>query len=196
MLRRFSTYYPNSLLMSAHHAPLHEVPVLQTERLLLRGYRYTDFAAYVAMWQEPAYYHYMSPAPLPAEEVWTKLLRSIGHWTLMGYGFWAVEEKATGQFVGSIGFSDFKRNIEPPIGDTPEIGWVLAPGTHGKGYATEAVTAALAWGDAYFGPGRRVCLIHPENRASLRVAEKFGFQPYAHTTYKGLPSVLLERAGG
>lgn len=174
---------------------LTEVPVLETSRLLMRGYKAGDFAAYVAMWQDPAYYHYLSPEPLSTEEVWKMLLRSAGHWAVMGYGFWAVEEKATGQFIGAIGYADLKRNIEPAIVDTPEIGWVLAPDVHGRGYATEAVTAAVAWGDAHFHRARTVCIIHPENYPSLRVAAKFGYREYARTIYKEQPIVLLERPG-
>jgi RimJ/RimL family protein N-acetyltransferase len=179
--------------MAATRPPLHEVPILETARLRLRGYLLTDFAAWVAMWQEPDYNRYLGAQPLPDEEIWARMLRSIGHWTLLGYGLWAVEEKATGEFVGSIGFFDFKRDIDPPLGEAPEIGWVLAPRTHGKGYATEAVTAALDWGKAYFGPVRTVCIIDPDNQASLRVAARFGYREYARTNYKGNPIVLLER---
>lgn len=179
---------------SAELAPA-PVPVLETPHLLMRGYRAADYAPWVAMWQEPAYYRYLNPEPLPPEEVWKMLLRSAGHWVLMSYGFWAIEEKVTGQFLGTIGFANLKRNIDPPIIDTPEIGWVLAPAVHGRGYATEAVTAAQAWGDAHFGPVRTVCIIHPENHPSLRLAEKFGYREYARTTYKGDPIVMLERPG-
>ena len=63
------------------------IPVLETPRLLMRGYAADDLAPWVAMWQEPAYYRYLSPEPLPTEEVWKALLRSAGHWVLMGYGF-------------------------------------------------------------------------------------------------------------
>ncbi|WP_046243892.1 GNAT family N-acetyltransferase [Hymenobacter terrenus] len=182
--------------MSSSRTSSQVIPVIETSRLLLRGYRVDDYEPWIAMWQHPDYHRYLSPEPLPAEEVWKTLLRSVGHWFLMGYGFWAVEEKATGQFIGSIGFADLKRDIEPAIGDAPEIGWVLAPGTHGKGYASEAVAAAIAWGEAHFGSVRTVCIIHPENEPSLRIAAKFGYHEYTRSTYKGGPIVMLERAGG
>ena len=171
------------------------MPVLETVRLRLRGHRPADYVAFVAMWQEPAFYRFLSPGPLPAEDVWNKLLRNVGHWTLLGYGFWAVEEKATGRFIGNVGFGNFQRALEPPIGEAPEMGWVLAPDTHGRGYASEAVAAALSWARVRFGPERMVCLIHPENSGSRRVAAKFGFREYARTTYKGQPGLLLERTG-
>ena len=171
------------------------VPVLETPRLLMRGYRANDFDTWIAMWQDPAYYRYLTAEPLPREEVWRTLLRSAGHWAVMGYGFWALEEKATGQFIGTVGYLDGKRDIEPPIGGTPEMGWVIAARLHGQGYDTEAVASAKVWGDQHFGGVRTVCLIHPDNAPSLRLAEKFGFREYVRTMYKGEPGVLLERPG-
>ena len=174
---------------------MHQVPVLETTRLLMRGYKPSDFAPYLAMWADPKVYYYLSPRPMVEEEVWATMLRSVGHWALMGYGFWAVEEKTTGDFIGAVGFADPKRDIVPPSNGAPEIGWVLAGHIHGRGYATEAVEAAIAWGDAHFDGLRTVCIIDPANKASLRVAEKFGYREYHRTTYKKQPTVLLERVG-
>ena len=170
------------------------VPVLETSRLRLRGVRADDFDAWFAMSRLLDYHRYFGPTPMPAEEVWKLLLRSAGHWLVMGYGFWAVEEKASGRFVGATGFLSLKRDLEPALGDVPEIGWVLDPAIHGLGYATEAVTAVLAWGEIYFGPVRTVCIIHPENEPSMRVAAKFGYREYARATYHDAPIVLLERS--
>src|SRR6476619_1074622 len=121
-------------------------PVLETSRLRLRGFRAEDFDNWYAFSRVPAYYRYFGNEPMPAEEVWKLLLRSAGHWVIMGFGFWAMEEKASGQFVGAVGFLRLKRAIDPPLGDAPEIGWVLDPAMHGRGYASEAVEAVLAWG--------------------------------------------------
>jgi RimJ/RimL family protein N-acetyltransferase len=181
------------MISSPHSIASHAVPVLETARLILRGYKPSDFDAQLAMGQELEFYRYLSPGPMSAEDVWTRLLRNIGHWTLMGYGFWAVEEKATGRFIGSIGMADFKRDLTPALGTAPEFGWVLAPDTHGQGYATEGLTAALAWGDAHFNGARTVCIIDPDNVNSLRVAAKFGYREYARSTYHDKPIVLLER---
>lgn len=181
--------------MTSDSSSLPAVPVLETSRLRLRGCRADDFAPWFAMSRLSAFHRYFSAEPMPAEEVWKLLLRSAGHWVVLGYGFWAVEEKASGQFVGAIGFLNLKRDIEPPLGDAPEIGWVLAPAVHGLGYASEAVTAALVWAAGHFGPVRTVCLIHPENEASLRLAAKFGYREYARSTYHNAPIVLLERVG-
>ena len=169
------------------------VPVLETDRLILRGYSVDDYAAFYTMAQHPDFHRYLSPEPMPAEEVWKAILRSAGHWALLGFGFWAVEDKSTGQYVGNVGFLNLKRDLEPSLGDAPEIGWVMSPEVHGQGYASEAVTAALAWGRQHFGPVRTVCIIDPDNEPSLRVAAKFGYHEYTRGLYHGKPIILLER---
>jgi RimJ/RimL family protein N-acetyltransferase len=123
------------------------------------------------------------------------MLRYAGLWALLGLGYWVVREKGSGRFVGEVGFGNFRRQIDPPLGDAPEIGWVLSPWAHGKGYATEAVQAALAWGEGHFGPSARtVCIIDPQNLASLRVAEKCGYREVSRAIYKGEATMVLERA--
>jgi len=117
----------------------------------------------------------------------------LGHWAMLGFGFWAVEEKDSGEFVGELGFAEFKRQIEPSIDGTPEIGWVLVPRFHGKGYATEGVRAVIAWGDEHFGAIQTACLIQSENLASIRVAEKCGYREYARSTYKEHEVIMLSR---
>jgi RimJ/RimL family protein N-acetyltransferase len=94
-----------------------------------------------------------------------------------------------------MGFADFRREITPPL-DAPEAGWVLAPWAHGRGYATEAVRAALAWGDAHLAAPRTVCMIAPENAASIRVAEKCGYRELARTSFKDEDTLLFARPRG
>jgi RimJ/RimL family protein N-acetyltransferase len=169
------------------------IPVIETERLRLRGHRVDDFRECAAMWGDPAVTRYISGRPFTPEEVWARLLRYVGHWTLLDFGFWLIEEKTTGSFVGEAGLAEFQREIEPRIQGVPEVGWVLSPRCCGRGYATEAVQATLAWGEQRFGAARTVCLIHPENRASVRVAEKCGYREFARTTYRGQATVMFER---
>ena len=125
-------------------------PVIETERLILRGHTKADLDVCAAMWGDAEVTRYIGGRPFARDEVWARLLRYVGHWQEMGYGFWALTEKASGQLIGELGFADFKRQLEPSFGDTPEMGWVLSPSGHGKGYASEAVAAALAWADARF----------------------------------------------
>jgi RimJ/RimL family protein N-acetyltransferase len=170
-----------------------DIPLLETERLRLRGPRPSDFANSAALWGDPEVTRYVGGKPLTKEDVWARLLRYVGHWTWMGYGLWVVEEKATGQFVGEVGFANHKRAIEPPLTGMPEMGWVLAPHFHGKGYATEAVRAASAWGDSRFHGARTACIIHPENLRSIRVAEKCGFHQWQLGTYRDKPTLIFTR---
>jgi RimJ/RimL family protein N-acetyltransferase len=127
--------------------PTIEVPILETERLRLREGRKEDFSAFAAMWRDPVILRYTTRRALSPEEAWTKSLRNAGLWPMLGYGYWAVEEKASGEFVGELGFADFKREIEPSLAGIPEAGWVLISRVHGRGYATEALGAAVTWGD-------------------------------------------------
>jgi len=160
------------------------VPVVETERLRMRGHRLEDFDNSLAMWADPVVVQYTTGKPQTREDVWMRMLRYGGLWAFLGYGYWAVEEKATGAFVGEIGFADFRREIEPALDGMPEIGWVLATQMHGKGYATEAVKGAVAWGDQQFGASKTCCIIHPDNTASVRVAEKCGYRQLQAAIYK------------
>ena len=180
-------------LMSSFFHPEREVPVIETERLRMRCHRLDDFSDCAAMWADPGVTRHIGGKPFSEEEAWTRLLRYVGHWSLLGFGYWAIEEKATGNFAGELGFADYKRDIEPSLTGMPESGWVLASRVHGKGYATEAVRAAIAWGEKHFGSTRTVCLIHPENLPSIRVAAKCGYREFQRTTYKGQPTILFAR---
>jgi RimJ/RimL family protein N-acetyltransferase len=169
------------------------IPVLETERLELRGHRLEDFAACAAMWADPLVTRYIGGKPLTEEESWARFLRYAGHWALLGFGSWAVEEKGTGSFIGELGFADYKRNIESFTKGTPEIGWVFAAQFHAKGYASEAIRAAVCWGDGHFGSSRTACIIHPDNLASIRVAEKCGYRKFEVTSYRGQPTLMFVR---
>lgn len=167
------------------------VPILETERLTLRGHRAEDLDEALAMWSDPEVTRRIGALPSGREEVWARLLRYLGHWSLSGYGFWLIRERATGRFVGEAGIADFKREIAISFDEAPEAGWALQPWSHGKGYATEAVTAVLAWADATYP--RTVCLINHDHVASLRVAAKCGYREFARTDYKGVEVIVLER---
>jgi RimJ/RimL family protein N-acetyltransferase len=169
------------------------VPVLESERLRLRGHCLGDLNNCAALWADPRVTRYIGGKPLTHEESWTRLLRYVGHWTLLGFGFWVAEEKATGAFVGELGFADYKRDIHPPLPDMPEAGWVFVPSAHGKGYATEAVRAVTLWGETHFESKRTACLIHPENAPSIRVAEKCGYKEFQRATYKSQPTIMFIR---
>jgi len=169
-------------------------PTLETERLRLRAYRREDFPALVATWADPLVMRHVLGRSSTEEETWARLLRYAGLWPLLGYGYWAVEERSTGRFVGDVGLADFRRDMTPSFGEVPEAGWVLAAWAHGKGFATEAVRAALEWSDAHLErAAHTVCMIAPGNTVSIRVASKCGYVEYGRGTYKGHEDVLFRR---
>src|SRR4051812_39813343 len=106
-------------------------PIIESARLRLRGHALADFAATAAMWAHPEVTRFIGNKPSTESQSWSRFLTYIGHWTLNGFGYWLVEEKIGGAFVGEVGFADFKREIEPPITGLPEAGWVLSPAMQG-----------------------------------------------------------------
>jgi RimJ/RimL family protein N-acetyltransferase len=170
-------------------------PTLETDRLRLRAYRREDFPALLEMWTDPLVMRHVLGRASTGEETWARLLRYVGLWPVLGFGYWAVEERSTGRFVGDVGFADFRREMTPSFGEAPEAGWVLAAWAHGKGYATEAVSAAHAWSDAHLERVRHtVCMIAPANAASVRIATKCGYSPNGRGTYKGAEDLLFRRS--
>jgi RimJ/RimL family protein N-acetyltransferase len=169
-------------------------PIIETERLRLRSHQSGDFADCVAMWSDPVVVRYTIGEPSPPQRTWIRMLAYRGHWALLGYGYWAVEEKTSGRYVGELGFADFKRDIVPSIEGLPELGWALLPQFHGKGYASEALRTAVAWSDHHFTQRRTVCIIHRDNQRSFRVAEKLGYKPIFNATGSEESNTILARS--
>jgi RimJ/RimL family protein N-acetyltransferase len=163
-----------------------QAPVIETARLVLRPHRLGDFDALAAMWREPNVVRYISGKPSTPEQSFTRLLRYAGHWALLGFGYWAIEDRQSGEFAGEAGFADYHREIDPPLDGMPELGWIVAPRWQNRGYATEAVQACLTWGAQHFPASTKFsCIITPDNIASIRVAEKCGFALHVRTAYQG-----------
>jgi RimJ/RimL family protein N-acetyltransferase len=92
----------------------------------------------------------------------------VGHWKLWDAGTWAMEDKESGAFVGMVGFSS------PEGWPGFELAWTLVRREWGHGYATEGGRAALNYAFTVLEKDRIISLIAPENRASIRVAERLG----------------------
>jgi len=169
--------------------------IIETDRLCLRPHGLADFADCAAMWADPEITRYTIGDPAPPQRTWARILAYRGHWELLGYGYWAVEEKASSRYIGELGFADFKRDLQPSIEGMPELGWVINVHAQGKGYSTEALRAVVAWGDSHFGSRPTVCIIHRDNRRSFRVAEKLGYATTLRAATNEEPSVILVRPG-
>jgi RimJ/RimL family protein N-acetyltransferase len=169
------------------------VPVIETERLILRGHRADDFEALCAMWAHPDVVRFISGKPSTPEESWSRLLRYAGHWQLLGFGFWAVTLKGEDRLLGDVGLADWQRDMDPPLAGMPEAGWVFAPAAHGRGLAREAVTAALSWADRHLPARATACIVSPDNLASIRLAQSCGYREHARSVFKGSAVIQFRR---
>lgn len=169
------------------------VPVIETARLILRGHQLDDFDSLAAMWGDPVVARFIGGRPSTRDESWARLTRYVGHWALLGFGYWAVEVKGEGRYIGDVGFADWKRDIVPSLDGMPESGWAFAASAHGRGIASEAVAAALQWGDKHFAGKTTTCIISPENTASIRVAEKVGYREFCRADFKGAATIQYRR---
>ena len=175
--------------------PLHRTaPLIETERLILRGFRAGDFHAYHATMQDPEVMFHLGKDPLGREEATRRMSLFTGFWELQGRGMWAVEEKASGRLIGHCGLFDLRRDMQPSIEGLPEMGWIFDRSVHGRGIAYEASKTALEWHDATYGVLEIPAIIAPENGASMRLAERLGFVREEDAVYKGEPIALFRRA--
>jgi RimJ/RimL family protein N-acetyltransferase len=131
--------------------------------------------------------------PSTPTEAWTRLLRYVGHWHLLGYGYWVVEDRQSAAFLGEVGFADYRRDIEPSFAGRPEAGWVMAPHAHGKGFGREAVLAALAWADAHIRAQQTVCMIAPAHHDTRALASTVGYRQALTTSYLGDEVLIYHR---
>ena len=145
------------------------VPVVETERLRLRGWTDEDLDDLAAIYADREVTRWLGlPEGLSRGEVWRRLAMFAGHWSLRGYGLWAVEERAGGPVIGHVGL------WQPEGWPGLEVGWTFGRPWHGRGYATYAARAADAFAFERLGAERVVSVIEPANEASARVAQRIG----------------------
>lgn len=146
------------------------IPTLTTERLLLRSLRASDIDDYAAMYADHEVLRYLGGGPEPWDRgrSWRHMAFMVGHWQLVGAGIWAIEHRESGAFVGVVGFA------APECWPGFELAWALSRQWWRQGFATEGACSALAYGFTDLRKDHIISLIHPENRASIRVAERIG----------------------
>lgn len=162
-----------------------QVPTIETQRLVMRAPALKDFDALCAFYAS-ARADFVGGQMEP-DKVWRHLAVEIGHWQMLGYGRWTLEEKETGKPAGIIGLWN------PEGWPEPEIGWDLFEGFGGKGYATEAATAARAFAYETLGWKTAISLVAPENHASRSVAQRLGATRDGDFTHPRLGSLEIWR---
>jgi RimJ/RimL family protein N-acetyltransferase len=144
-------------------------PLLETSRLRLRQFTADDWPAYAAMSADAAVMRYIGPGQVEsAEDAWRTMTAFLGHWALRGYGMWALEHRDSGALIGRVGY------IDRPGWPGFELGWLLARGHWGHGYAREAAAVALRHAFEALQRDRIISLIRPGNQRSIAVAEAIG----------------------
>jgi RimJ/RimL family protein N-acetyltransferase len=152
-------------------------PILETPRLILRGWRNSDFEPYSTLLADPEAARFITRRgrPYRPAEAWAEMAFLVGHWQMLGFGLFAIEAKDTGKFLGRAG--PFRPEGWPAL----EIAWALAPEARGRGYASEAAAAAIGWTFDTLAVDRIVSIIHPDNAPSQAVARRLGERRTAET---------------
>ncbi len=167
------------------------IPILETERLVLRGFTSADFEPMATFYADPISKFYGGPCN--RADAWRRFAVFPGHWQLRGYGPWALETKSTGHFIGICGPWYPEGWIEP------EITWALLPEHQGNGYATEAAKRSLQAAYADFGWSTAVSVIAVDNDPSAVLARRLGAEVESslelpsgpHHVYRHTPMATL-----
>jgi RimJ/RimL family protein N-acetyltransferase len=143
------------------------IPILETERLILRDGREADLDPVAEFYADAELSKFVG-GPLDRDDAWRRMAMGLGHWHLRGFGNWALEEKTTGDYVGWCGL------WSPEGFPGREVGWGLTRGKHGRGYATEAAFRARDFAYGTLGWDSAISLVAVGNDPSVRVAQRLG----------------------
>ena len=159
---------------------------LRTDRLLMRRWREADREAMAAITADPEVQRYY-PAPLTRAETDEFIDRIEAEFDERGWALWALEVAGTGEMIGYTGLEipGFEAHFTPAV----EVGWRLARGAWGHGYATEAARAAVDYGFRELGLDEIVSFTVPANARSRAVMERLGMthDPAEDFDHPGLP---------
>lgn len=166
-------------------APILEIPTLETERLILRGFGPQDVEPFVSFYATED--SRFVGGPCERALAWRRFASYAGGWLLRGYGKYALEEKASGNFVGLVG------PWYPEGWPEPEIAWTVIPEFQGRGFAKEAAIRALRHVYEDLGWKRAVSCVNAENKPSIRLAESLGATLEGETEIRPYGPALLYR---
>ena len=160
---------------------------MRTNRLVLRPFGFEDLGALHAMWSHPDVGPWIGGTHVDIAESEEELRQHIRHQERHGFGFWAVEERATGDVVGEVGLMLFE-NRGPEV----EAGWCIARDRWGRGYAREAAARWFAEGFGDLGLDRIIAVVLPHNERSRRVCAALGMREAGTRQAYGAEHVLYE----
>jgi RimJ/RimL family protein N-acetyltransferase len=164
---------------------IHDAPrELESERLRFRMFRVEDFPTYERWCQDIDIMRYLGGKTLDRNQAWRHMAYLLGQWELMGIGYYAIEDKATGTLVGRCGFTD------SPGWPGFELGWTIAPENQRRGFAIEAATRLMTLAFDVLQKPHVMSLIHPDNAPSRRVAEKLGERIEGETEVLTMPVLI------
>ncbi len=165
-------------------------PRVETERLVLRELRKSDFSAYADHMADTVATTFLG-GTIDRRRAWSTFAALTGAWTITGAGWWAVEARNTGDFVGWVGAFYREGCVEEGWAPTQiELGWSILRAHWRRGFATEAARGALAFAFERHGAERVIAHVHPDNVASARVAQAIGMAYEGLTTFYGSESAL------
>jgi len=157
------------------------IPTLTTARLSLRPFSDQDAEAlYSILRGEDVLKYFPWPGPPPLERVQRFITRQLAHWGEHGFGWWAVELSAQPGLLGWNGLQYL-----PETGEI-EVGYLVSKSFWGQGIATEGAQASLKFGFETLNLENIIALVHPENKASIRVIEKLGMAFDFQAEYFGM----------
>ncbi len=159
-----------------------DVPEVLTPRLRLRAWLDSDVQGLADIYGDPESVRYLRHLDL--EGTRQQVERFKQHWERHGFGLWAVEERATGRFIGRIGLMQHDDWVASA--HDAEVGWVIARDLWGQGLAMEGGAAALEFGNQ-LGLKRIISIAHVDNAASQRVMEKLGLVRVGDTNWRDTP---------